>query len=531
MWQAWLRQPVARRDAIIVSLSMALYWYAIEKSEICTRLFGWIARNPDYEVDSFILALIMASIGVTIVARRRYRDLAEASAARDDAEDHIEALAYRDTLTGLQNRRALGKRLAELTNGEQGRSFSLIVLDLDRFKGVNDIHGHLVGDRLLRLASDRMVMRLQPGTQLFRLGGDEFAVIVQRCEEDDATPQDVAQLLIADLGEPFHDNGLVHHIGGSAGIAGFPDDGTDADSLVRTADVALYRAKNAGRGRWRRFEKAMDDEMKERASLEAQMRVAIHQGEFLPHYQPLVDLASGATIGFELLARWTRPDGQGVGPDQFIPIAEECGLIGELLLGLLDRACREARGWDPALTIAINISPVQLKDPWLSQKILGVLARHAFPPQRIAIEITENAIIADEDNARQTIESLKNQGMRIGLDDFGTGYSSLHHLHLLPFDRIKIDKSFVNRIADNPESLKIVRAIVGLAISMELPVIAEGIENIEVANILRGLGCDQGQGFFYGRPEPAEVVSRSFAVLPAPDEVLRIAGEKMRRQA
>ncbi len=402
-------------------------------------------------------------------------------------------------------------------SGEASPHAALIFIDLDRFKPVNDLHGHVVGDRLLRLVADRMRIDLGSAHTAYRLGGDEFAIVVDMTHAIDVTPQTVARHMVQTLAEPFDDHGLVHHIGASAGIALFPSDADNPDALTRAADVALYRAKDAGRGQHRSYETAMDDRIKRRAVLEQEIRAGVAARAFCPFYQPLVDLSTGITIGFELLARWDRLDGKYVGPDQFIPIAEESGLINDLMLGLLDKAFVEARDWDPSLTIAINISPSQLKDPWLSQKLLGALARHGFAPPRLAIEITENAIIEDEENARRTIESFKNQGMRIGLDDFGTGYASLHHLRALPFDKIKIDRSFVMNLGEDQEAMKIVKAIVGLAKSLELPVVAEGVESAAVATILKEMGCEQAQGFHFGRPVSGDIVTRKLQGTPPPD--------------
>lgn len=509
-WSAgWASLSPAQHDVILIALSTAATWYAIESTETCTRLFAWIAANPEYEVDSVILAIVQSTIGIAVFASRRYIELRRASAARRLAEGQVHELAYHDMLTGLPNRRALNEQLALLPAGNSGQCMALIFVDLDRFKSVNDLHGHTTGDRLLRLAAERMREELGEGRTVYRLGGDEFAVLVELRGAHDDAAHVAARHIVEHMAEPFNDGGLVHHIGASAGISVYPADASDGDALVRAADVALYRAKHAGRGRYRSFELAMDAQIKQRALLEQQMREGIALGAFVPYYQPLIDLQTGRTNGFELLARWNRAEDEPIGPEQFIPIAEECGLIGDLLLGLLDRACVDARYWDPSLTIAINISPVQLKDPWLSEKILAVLANHGFPAQRISIEITENAIIADEENARRTILSLKNQGMRIGLDDFGTGYSSLHHLRLLPFDKIKIDKSFVSQIAEDPEALKLVKAILGLAQSLDLPVIAEGIESPVVAGMLKALGCAQGQGYLFGRAMPAAAISRA----------------------
>lgn len=507
----------AQRDASAIAVAAILVWLAIERTETCDRFFDWIAQNPGYEVDSAILAFILAAIGITLYAWRRYREMVVASAARDEAQMRVHALAYHDPLTGLPNRRALSERLAALSEQPQNRHAALIFVDLDGFKNVNDLHGHIMGDRLLRLVAERINGQCSQSNLVYRLGGDEFAIVVDTLGHDDEVPQQIARSIVLRMAQPFEDEGLVHHVGASVGVALYPSDAAVADNLARAADVALYRAKHGGRGQHRFYETTMDDQTKRRAVLEQEMRAAIKSGDFCPHYQRLVDLSTGATIGFEMLARWTRDDGTEVGPDQFIAIAEESGLINDLMMGLLDKACREARDWDPKLTIAINISPTQLKDPWLAEKILGALARHGFAPGRIAIEITENAIIADEENAKRTIESLKNQGMRVGLDDFGTGYASLHHLRILPFDKIKIDKSFTNNLGSDSEALKLVKAIVGLAISLDLPVVAEGIESANDARILKELGCEQGQGYHFGRPVSGKVVSRVLSQPPPPD--------------
>ncbi len=505
--------PAAKRDTVVIVAIASLVWLATGRTDACTRFFRWVARNPEYKVESIILALLLCAIGISVIACRRYFDLRRANAERDVAR----GLAYYDPLTGLENRRALQERLDALNSRQSASQVGLIIVDLDRFKTINDVHGHLAGDRLLRLATERLVEESMEGQTVYRLGGDEFAILIDVHKAGTAAPEAIARHIVLRMSQPFFDSGLVHHIGASAGIAFFPGDANDGLGMIRAADVALYRAKHAGRGQHRCYELAMDDQIKQRALLEQQLRAAIGLGMIKPYYQPLVDLASGRTIGFELLARWHRSDGSAVEPDQFIPIAEECGLIGELLLDLLDRVCIEARDWDPQLTIALNISPVQINDPWLAEKILATLARHGFSPKRIAIEITENAILSDEDNARRMIVSLKNQGMKIGLDDFGTGYSSLHHLRILPFDQIKIDKSFITRIEEDPEALRIVKAIIGLAVSLDLPVVAEGIETLAVANIMRDLGCAQGQGYLFGRAEPAADAYRLSQMPVLPD--------------
>ncbi len=369
---------------------------------------------------------------------------------------------------------------------------------------MNDTHGHIAGDRLLRLVAQRLTQNKRADYTAYRLDGDEFALVIDITGYDAAYAQNTAQQIVQMMTEPFEDQRLVHHIGATAGLAHFPAHAEDHLGLIRAADVALNRAREAGRNQCRCYEAAMDEHIKARAALEVDLRGAVARKELVPFYQPLVDLKTGALIGVELLARWPREDGYAIGPDQFIPIAEECGLITDLMLCLIDRACEDTRAWRADLTIAINISPVQFQDPWLSHKILAALTRNGFAPQRFAIEITENAIISDEQSATRSIESFKNQGMKIGLDDFGTGYASLHHLRLLPFDKIKIDRSFITDIDHDADKLKMAKAIIGLAHHLELPVIAEGIETEGVADILRELGCAVGQGYYFSKPVPAD---------------------------
>jgi predicted signal transduction protein with EAL and GGDEF domain len=359
---------------------------------------------------------------------------------------------------------------------------------------VNDVHGHPAGDQLLRDVAARLSALVQGEGQGYRLGGDEFALVVEGGGDG---ARRLARAVVHAIGEPFDTDTRVHHIGASVGISLFPEDAADRETLMRRADIALYKAKQAGRSQHCAFEPVLDAEIRRRAAIESEMRDGLAQGAFLPYYQPIVDLASNATVGFELLARWSRR-GEEIGPDQFIPIAEECGLINDLMLVLLRRACAETLHWNA--TLAVNVSPVQLKDPWLSQKVLRVLKQAGFPPERLLIEITENALIVDADCASQTIASLKNQGVCLALDDFGTGYSSLQHLRMLPFDKLKIDRSFITALERDPEALRFVQAILGLAATLGLPVVAEGIESASTARVLARLGCAQGQGYHFGYP-------------------------------
>jgi diguanylate cyclase (GGDEF)-like protein len=439
-------------------------------------------------------------------------DMAAEQRRAQGAEQRAHQLAYHDPLTGLPNRRALAEALEmRMTAAGDGVPLGLLILDLDHFKSVNDVHGHHAGDQLLRDVAVRLSAVVAEHGVSYRLGGDEFAIVV---DGDGEGVRRTAHAIVQATLRPFAGPDLVHHIGASVGISLYPNDALDLETLMRRADIALYKAKQSGRSQHCAFEPMLDAEIRRRAEIERELREAMAKDAFVPYYQPIVDLASGAVVGYELLARWQRSDGAEIGPEQFIPIAEECGMINAMMLRLLRRACRETRDWD--VSISINVSPIQLKDPWFSQKVLAVLTRERFPPPRLTIEITENALIVDADSAKQTIASLKNQGIQLALDDFGTGYSSLQHLQMLPFDRLKIDRSFVTSMERDPQALRLVHAIITLASTLGLPVVAEGIESASTARTLARLGCTMGQGFYYGHPLPVDAVApRAGALQPA----------------
>jgi len=442
-------------------------------------------------------------------------DMAAEQARARSAEQRAHRLAYHDPLTGLPNRRALEERLDSLLAPAEAEACgALLIVDLDRFKAINDVHGHPAGDQLLREVAPRLAACVGTHGETFRLGGDEFAVVLRLGTRDRDFARRLARGIVRAMGEPFQSDELIHYIGASVGIALFPHDGHDRETLMRRADVALYKAKDLGRSQHCAFEPTMDAEIRRRLVLEGELREDLRDGWFRPHYQPIVDLAGGQVTGFELLARWIRRDGSQVGPDQFIPIAEECGLVTELMLALLEQACVDARDWDPALMLAINVSPAQFKDPALSERLLAVPQRLGFAPDRLEVEITEDALIVDEARARATIEALKKRGVRVALDDFGTGYSSIQHLRMIRIDKIKIDRSFVQAMTHDPESMRIIRAIVGLATSLDLPVTAEGIEDLQAAAFLQALGCRHGQGYLFGRAMPKDEIDRLLSAAP-----------------
>lgn len=417
------------------------------------------------------------------------------------AELGAQDLAYRDPLTGLANRRALGEHLDRIIDRPGSRThLYLFMLDLDLFKGVNDAYGHGAGDRLLQAVAQRLTLVVDPAGQAFRLGGDEFAVTLELRDNGHQNAVEMADRLVREMAAPFSLAPFSHHIGASIGIACFPSDAADRETLMQHADIAMYAAKSDGRSRSRFFERSMGEALAERAVLERQMRADFGTGAFHPCYQPIVNLASERVVGFEMLARWTRADGTVIEPDRFIPVVEECGLIDELMLQLLDQVCTDARNWPADLTIAINVSPIQFRDRWLAEKILALLTRQGFPARRIGLEITENTLIADPVAAQRIIKSLRNQGISLALDDFGTGFSSIQHLRMLAFDKLKIDRSFVANVDSDKAAHRMVAAIIRLAESLQLSVVAEGVETASVRDTLHRLGCQEAQGYLLGMP-------------------------------
>ncbi len=330
------------------------------------------------------------------------------------------------------------------------------------------------------------------------------------CELDGDAPTRIASSLQRRLSEPLKTNGVTVEVGATIGIALCPSDGTDSETLLRCADVAMYEAKRHRRGTFRFFHAEMDSRLRERADLEVELRGAIADGHVLPYFQPVMSLCRSRIAGFEALARWEHPTRGLIPPDVFIPVVEDLGLIWQLTENILRASCIAARDWPADVTLSINIAPVQLKDDWLAARILAVLTEYNFPPSRLIVEVTENAIIDDIDEAAEVFASLQNAGIRIALDDFGKGYSSLSHLRQLRFNHLKIDSSFV-RSMDSAESQKIVSAVSGLGKALGMPVTAEGVETIDVADALRALGCEQAQGYLFGAAVPAEEIRRLFS--------------------
>ncbi len=383
-------------------------------------------------------------------------------------------------------------------------------------------YGHPAGDELLQLAAARLRSLIRKGDFIARLGSDEFGLLVGRGDGAlfDEELSALAKRIVQRLAEPFVlSDGTTVQIGASIGVVRADRDCGQASTLMQRAEVALRAAKADGQGCFRVFQPGMDAEARSRALLEAELRQAIIDDAIVPHYQPLVSLKTGALIGCEMLARWPHPSRGMVSPVEFIPIAEDIGLIGAMTERLLARACQDAAAWPSSIVLACNISPLHLRDPALTNMLRMVLETSRLPPDRLELEITESALVFDIGLARGLLDQLKGLGVRLALDDFGTGYSSLRHLQVLPFDKIKIDRSFVASMATDVESGKIVSAVIGLSQSLGLETVAEGIETEDVAALLRALGCDVGQGWLFGRPCSAEHFNAWLSMQPPPSEM------------
>lgn len=433
--------------------------------------------------------------------------------AREQAE-RLTFLTHFDPLTHLPNRILLRDRLTQAIHQarRENTTLSVLVIDLDRFKNINDTLGHPVGDELLRVAAARIGEALRPGDILARLGGDEFVLLMRHEATTHQTTQ-LARGLLQAFSRPMtiQDHQLI--VTASIGISVYPTDGEDVDTLLKNAELALYEAKNHGRNDFRFFASSLSAGVLEQLVMETALRDAINRNELVLHYQPQFNLTTGALVGVEALVRWQHPDIGLVGPGQFIPLAEETGIIGEIGVWVLREACRQAVAWQSegfrVPRIAVNLSVQQLQGESLSRQVAEVLRDTGLEAGRLELEVTESTIMREPDSATATLASLRTLGIKLAIDDFGTGYSSLAYLKRLPLDRLKIDKSFVMDIGHDPSDEAISRAVIGLARSLGLETVAEGIEREDQAEFLRSEGCDIGQGYLYSRPLPAaQIVER-----------------------
>ena len=442
---------------------------------------------------------------------RTFNGLLEHLAARQKLEAQLTHMAHHDGLTGLPNRILFRQEMErELARARGGEAVAVLCIDLDHFKRVNDTLGHAAGDALLQGAADRLRACVRETDIVARLGGDEFAIVQLQADQPRAATV-LAERLIADLSRPFDIEGHQVVVGASVGIALAPSDGTEADQLMKSADMALYRAKADGRGVLRYFESEMDAKMQARRALELDLRKALVEHEFELFYQPIVDLQSNRVSGFEALLRWNHPTQGLISPADFIPIAEDMGLITPLGEWVLRQACREAAGWPERVKVAVNLSPAQFKSKALALVVTTALADSGLAPDRLELEITESVLLQDNDTVRGVLHQLRQLGVRISMDDFGTGYSSLSYLRSFPFDKIKIDQSFVRDMGQHDDSIAIVRAVAGLGRNLGMSTTAEGVETNEQLGRLRQEGCTEVQGYLFSRPLPASEVPRLLA--------------------
>ncbi|MCK0096867.1 EAL domain-containing protein [Yoonia sp. F2084L] len=491
-------------DALVCLVGVIAYIFAAE-AEAFEAFFEFSRSHEDWDLDEIILVYAIGAAILPFLLFRANKRLRAAMRDASEAKNNAQHAARHDALTGLYNRRYFSELLDAATeNVTQDEVPTVLLLDLDRFKAVNDLRGHESGDLVLQEVTRRIQKCCGSDDKVARLGGDEFAILILDNLKFTGSTR-LARRLLTEIGEPVEFDGWLANIGSSIGISRWHQ-GEDAQSMIRNADQAMYRAKQQGRGRYAFFDKDLGDELHKQALLEAELKAAVAEMSFEPHFQPIVDINDGSVCGFEVLSRWNSPTLGPVRPDEFILLAEDMGLINAITWQVMRKALKLAAEWDENLFIAFNLSP-RLFDDELLENIKWQLSESKIAPNRIEIEITENAVIGNIGEAKKALDALKELGMQISLDDFGTGFSSLATLSKLPFDKIKIDKSFVSHVETTPQNAKIVTAILALARSMDIKVTAEGIETDEALSFLSDRQCRQGQGFLFAKAMDAKAVS------------------------
>lgn len=460
------------------------------------------AALPANMLPESVLTVVLMLVTVLILSIGSMTYVIDRQSTKSAVERYRQ-LSLHDALTGLPNRSAFVERLGHMMEAPAARADRIYILsfDLDRFKEINDVHGHAAGDHVLRIAAERLGRRLRDGEFVARIGGDEFIAVTSRLFTH-AEAEQMAARIIRDLCEPIGWEDMTLAIGTSIGISVFPDNAETIDDLLAQADTAMYRAKSIGSNQICFYDKSMDQAARERSALAMDMRAGLERGEFMLYFQQQNNTQTGEVLGFEVLLRWLHPKRGLVSPVEFIPIAERTGFIMELGDWVLRRSCQEAVKWGNPLRIAVNVAPKQLANANFPQRVRDILKETGLVPERLELEITESGIIADQQNALSIIRQLKAIGVKIAMDDYGTGYSSLSTLQLFPFDKIKIDRGFIDSVVENRQSAAIVRSTLILAQSLNIPVLAEGVENAEHLRFLQDEGCEQVQGYLYGKPQP-----------------------------
>ena len=476
----------------------AIILFVFLGAKVLPGAVGMAVRQPSANV---LVAAFLLNIAIVLFGWRRAGELAATLAILKQAENEAYINAYTDHTTGLPNRRALTR---ELEGGfkEAADGGVLILIDVDHFKKVNDLYGHSAGDELLQHVGRTLAETMPPSSFVARLGGDEFAALIpSRADAERAT-----QELVRSFAEPTEFGSYRTQLSLSVGIAPLLSEG-EAIHVLRHADVAMYSVKQSGRNGFAWYDIQMEQQIQARVVLEEEIRAAIEADEFVPFFQPLISLDSGELNGFEVLARWKSPRRGLIEPAEFIGIAEQSGQISALSMRVMEKAFIEARDWPTHLKLAVNVSPVQFRDPRLAERVVKILTETGFSARRLEVEITEGSLMEDREQALTIIQSLRNAGIAIALDDFGTGYASLSQLHALPFDRIKIDRSFINSLAANEQSAAIVETIAALGKSLHVPITAEGVESDSIREKLAALGCQDAQGWLFGRAVSGHVAT------------------------
>ncbi|MEM1132832.1 MAG: EAL domain-containing protein [Pseudomonadota bacterium] len=461
----------------------------------------WISEVPAYQILAITMVLFIAAlISITVNTYAIVRDSFDAAEQNAELAEKMRSYARTDIVTGLLNRAGLnGKLVKMVAQTEADNKMAVFWLDLDRFKEVNDTLGHPIGDRLLAETAKRL-RRICPDDIVARFGGDEFVVVTRN--KDFGALQAMAETLLSELTKPVRLDGNHLEIGVSIGIAQMPDNGNDLDSVMQCADLALYHSKVNGRNQYSFFAKSMNRDLVHRREIESELRAAIQNDELNLYFQPIVDLDTGHITAFEALVRWFHPEKGELEPAEFIPVAEDTGLIITLGNWITTRACEAASQWPSHISICVNISPVQMRAPGSALGILRAIRDAGIEPHRLELEITETVFIDEDAAITDFMAMLQREDIRIALDDFGTGYSSLSYLHSYNFSKIKVDRSFVSGPNAGSKSNAIIRAVAELASTLDMTIVAEGIENMHHEQSVRIAGCTQGQGFFYSRPVP-----------------------------
>ncbi len=492
---------------------------------VCLPIMGaalWIGSLPYLALFVTILLLIPAMMSITLKVFTVLRDSISAAETSAKLAEKMQALARTDVVTGLANRAGLNHEMVEtMMSATPGQQIALVWIDLDRFKEVNDLLGHPVGDRVLAEVAHRLQDVSPENSTVARFGGDEFIVFAPVADRKES--EKITSEIHAEIMRPIRIEGDRLEVRASLGVALMPDDGKDADTLMQSADLALYHAKVGGRAQTRFFDVSMTRDLVRRREIEDELRAAIQRDELTLFYQPIVDLESGHIRSFEALVRWFHPEKGELRPDEFIPVAEESGVIVTLGNWITAQAARAAAKWPEDVTVAVNLSPLQIRAPGAALGILNALREAGLHPSRLELEVTESTFMEDNHATAAFIEELSEKGVRFALDDFGTGYSSLGYINTFPFKKIKVDRSFVSGPNVGRKSDAIIRAVAEMGTTLEMEIVAEGLETIDQVHAVREAGCTLGQGYYFSRAVPDYLAAMLLAQERGPDVATRSA--------